>query len=172
MMRSEFLTLRLIHILGGIFWVGSLMYTSFFLVPVVRSSPAVAGQVMAGLQRRRLFLILPIVALLTILSGIRLLMIASGGFSDAYLSTAPGRAYSVGGVAAIVAFLLSLIVSRPAFVHVGKLSASLATITDEGGRQRITAEIQRLNKRATVANGIVLVLLVSTAISMAIARYL
>src|SRR5687768_13138999 len=108
MMRSEFLTLRLIHILGGIFWVGSLMYTSFFLVPVVRSSPAVAGQVMAGLQRRRLFLILPIVALLTIVSGIRLLMIASGGFSDAYLSTAPGRAYSVGGVAAIVAFLLSL----------------------------------------------------------------
>jgi uncharacterized membrane protein len=171
-MKAEFLTLRLVHILGGIFWVGSLMYTSFFLVPVIRSSPAVAGQVMAGLQRRRLFLILPIVALLTIASGIRLLMITSAGFSDAYLSTFPGRTYSAGAVAAIVAFLLSMLVSRPAFVHVGRLSASLTTITDEGGKQRITAEIQRLNRRATVANGIVLVLLLFTAVSMATARYL
>jgi uncharacterized membrane protein len=171
-MKAEFLVLRLVHILGGIFWVGSLMYSSFFLVPVVRSSPAVAGQVMQGLQRRRLFLILPTVALLTIASGIRLLMITSAGFSDAYLSTTPGRTYSAGAVAAIVAFLLSMFVSRPAFVHVGRLSASLATSTDEGGRQRITAEIQRLNRRATIANTIVLVLLLFTAMSMATARYL
>jgi uncharacterized membrane protein len=171
-MRAEFLVLRLVHVLGGVFWVGSLMYSSFFLVPVVRASPAVAGQVMAGLQRRRLFLILPTVALLTIASGIRLLMITSAGFSDAYLSTSPGRAYSAGGGAAIVAFLISMLVSRPAFVHVGRLSASLATTTDEGGRQRITAEIQRLNRRSTVANGIVLVLLLFTAMAMATARYL
>ena len=171
-MRAEFLVLRLVHILGGIFWVGSLMYSSFFLIPVVRSSPAVAGQVMTGLQRRRLFLILPTVALLTIASGIRLLMITSAGFSEVYLSSTPGRTYSAGAVAAIVAFLLSLLVSRPAFVHVGMFNASLANITDEGGRQRITAEIQRLNRRATVANGIVLVLLLFTAMSMATARYL
>lgn len=171
-MKAELLTLRLVHILGGIFWVGSLMYSSFFLVPVVRSSPGVAGQVMAGLQRRRLFLVLPIVALLTIASGTRLLMITSTGFSDAYLSTVPGRTYSAGAVAAIVAFLLSMFVSRPAFVHVGRLSASLATTTDEGGRQRITAEIQRLDRRSTVANGIVLVLLLFTVVSMATARYL
>jgi uncharacterized membrane protein len=171
-MKAEFLVLRLVHVLGGIFWVGSMMYSSFFLVPVVRSSPAVAGQVMAGLQRRRLFVIMPIVALLTIASGIRLLMITSAGFSDSYLSTTPGRTYSAGGVAAIVAFLLAVLVSRPAFVHIGKLSASLANTTDEGGRQRITAEIQRLNRRSTIANGIVLVLLVFTAVAMATARYL
>jgi uncharacterized membrane protein len=171
-MKAEFLVLRLVHILGGIFWVGSLMYTSFFLVPVVRSSPAVAGQVMAGLQKRRLFIILPIVALLTIASGLRLLMIASAGFDGVYFSTSAGRTYSAGGVAAIVAFLLSMLVSRPAFVHVGKLGASLATTTDEAGRQRITAEMQRLNRRATVANGIVVVLLLLTAAGMATARYL
>ena len=171
-MIAELLVLRLVHVIGGIFWVGGMMYSSFFLVPVVRSSPAVAGQVMAGLQKRRLFLILPTVALLTIASGIRLLMIASAGFSDAYLSTIPGRTYSAGAVAAIVAFLLAVLVSRPAFVHVGKLSGSLATTTDEGGKQRITAEIQRLNRRATIANTIVVVLLLFTAMTMATARYL
>lgn len=171
-MKAEFLVLRLIHILGGIFWVGGLMYTSFFLVPVVRSSPSIAGQVMAGLQKRRLFIILPIVALLTIASGTRLMMIVSAGFSDTYLETTAGRTYSIGGVAAIIAFLLSLLVSRPAFVHVGRLSASLATTLDEAGRQRISAEIQRLNQRAAVANGIVVALLMLTAAGMATARYL
>jgi uncharacterized membrane protein len=171
-MKAELLVLRLVHILGGIFWVGSLMYTTFFLVPVVKSSPAVAGQVMAGLQKRRLFIVLPTVALLTIASGIRLLWIASAGFEESYLSTSMGRAFSAGAGAAIIAFLLSMLVSRPAFVHVGRLAASLATTTDEAGRQRITAEMQRLNQRAAVANGIVVALLLFTAAGMATARYL
>jgi uncharacterized membrane protein len=171
-MNAELLVLRLVHVLGGIFWVGGMMYSSFFLVPVVRSSPAVAGPVMAGLQKRRLFIILPVVALLTIASGIRLLMIVSAGFSDSYLSTNTGRALSVGAGAAIIAFLISMFVSRPAFVHAGKLGASLAATTDEGGRQRISAEMQRLNGRASVANSIVVVLLMLTAAAMATARYL
>ena len=170
-MTAELLVLRLVHVLGGIFWVGSLMYTSFFLVPVVRSSPAVAGPVMAGLQQRRLFVVLPTVAILTMLSGIRLLMIASAGFSDSYLSTNTGRAFSVGAGAAIIAFLISMFVSRPAFVHAAKLGASLSA-TDEPGRQRIMAEVQRLNRRAAIANTIVLVLLLVTAAAMATARYL
>ena len=171
-MTAELLVLRLVHVLGGIFWVGSLMYTSFFLVPVVRSTPAVAGQVMAGLQKRRLFVVLPTVALLTMLSGIRLMMIASAGFSDSYLSSNTGRAFSAGAGAAIIAFLISMFVSRPAFVHAAKLGASLSTSADEPGRQRIMAEVQRLNRRAAIANTIVLVLLLLTAATMATARYL
>jgi uncharacterized membrane protein len=171
-MLAELLVLRLVHILGGIFWVGGMMYSTFFLVPVVRSSPAVAGTVMAGLQKRRLFVVLPTVALLTIASGSRLFMIDSGGFSDAYFASNVGRAYEVGGIAAIVAFLISMFVSRPAFVHAVKLGASLSTTTDEPGRQRILAEVQRLNQRAGIANTIVVVLLLLTAVTMATARYL
>jgi uncharacterized membrane protein len=171
-MKAEILVLRLIHILGGIFWVGGLMYTSFFLVPVVRSSPAVAGPVMAGLQKRRLFIVLPTVALLTMASGFRLLMLNSAGFSGSYFSTNAGRTYGAGAVAAILAFLISMLVSRPAFVHVGKLAASLATTTDEAGRARIAAEMARLNQRAGIANLLVVVLLMLTAAGMATARYL
>lgn len=171
-MKAELLTLRLIHIFGGIFWVGSLMFTSFFLVPVIRSSPAVAGQVMAGLQRRRLFTILPIVAFLTIASGLRLLAIASAGFSRAYFSTPIGRTFATSAVAATVAFLLSVLISRPGFVRIGRLGASLATTTDEGARQRITAEMQRLTRRVTISNGLVVVLLLSAAAGMTIARYI
>lgn len=171
-MKAEILILRLVHIFGGIFWVGSLFFTSFFLVPAIRSSPAVAGQVMAGLQKRRLFTILPIVALLTMASGLRLLSFASAGFAGAYFGTPPGRTFAVSATAAIVAFLLSVLVSRPGFVRVGRLGASLATAADEGARQRITAEMQRLTRRVTIANGLVVVLLVLAAAGMATARYI
>jgi uncharacterized membrane protein len=171
-MNAELLVLRLVHILGGIFWVGSLMFTSFFLQPTLSSSPAVAGQVMAGLQKRRLFILLPIVALLTILSGVRLLWIVSVGFSDAYLSTPTGRTFSAGAGAAIVGFLLSLLVVRPGFLKVGRLGATLATATDQAARQSISGEMQRISRRVTIANAIVAVLLLSAAASMAIARYI
>lgn len=170
-MNAELLVLRLVHILGGIFWVGSLMFTSFFLMPALGSSPAVAGQVMAALQKRRLFTLLPIVALLTILSGIRLLWIVSVGFSEAYLSTPTGRTFSASAVAAIVAFLLSLLVSRPGFVRVGRLSAALGATTDEAARERISAEMQRLRRRVSIANAVVAALLLLTAAGMAVARY-
>jgi uncharacterized membrane protein len=172
MMKAELLTLRVIHIVGGIFWVGSMLYTTFFLAPSLRSSPQVAGQVMAGLQKRRIFIILPIVALLTIASGIRLLWIASAGFDDSYLSTSTGRAFSLGAAAAIVAFLLAVLVSRPAFERVVKLGASLAAATDDGARQGLVMEMQRMSRRAGIANAMVVVLLLVAAVSMATARYL
>lgn len=171
-MKAELLVLRLVHVLGGIFWVGGMMYSTFFLVPALGDSPAVAGQLMAGLQKRRLFLILPIVALLVILSGIRLMWIASAGFSDSYLQTPTGRTFSASALAAIVAFLLSVLVSRPTFVRIARLGASLAGITDQGEKERISAQMQRLRRWVTVANGIVVVLLLFAASGMAIARYM
>jgi uncharacterized membrane protein len=170
-MKAELLTLRLIHILSGIFWVGSMIFTTFYLAPVIRSSPALAGQVMAGLQKRRLFIALPIAALLTIASGLRLLSIASVGFSGSYFSTPTGRTLGTAAVAATIAFLLSLIISRPGFVRVGRLGASLADAPDDGARQRIGAEIARLSRRVAISNALVVVLLLLAAAGMAIARY-
>ena len=72
-MSTELVVLRLVHILGGIFWLGSGLFTTFFLIPALgRAGPAAAGPVMGALQQRRLFTVLPVVALLTILSGVRL----------------------------------------------------------------------------------------------------
>ncbi len=171
-MKAELLTLRVVHILSGIFWVGSMIFTTFFLAPVIRASPALAGQIMAGLQKRRLFVILPTVALLTIVSGTRLMWIASAGFSDSYFATATGRTFVNGATAATIAFLLAVLVSRPGFVKVGRLGASLVSATDEDARQRISAEMQKIGRRVAIANVLVAVLLLFAAASMAIARYM
>lgn len=172
-MQAEIVVLRLVHILGGIFWVGSGLFTSLFLMPTLARSGPVAAQVMAGLQRRRLFTALPVAAVLTILSGLRLMWILSAGFSREYFATSVGHTLASAGGAAIVAFIFALTVVRPAAMRAGRLAESLANASlSEGERQRIGAEMGRLGRRSAVASAIVVALLVLAAAGMAVARYL
>jgi uncharacterized membrane protein len=171
-MTAEIIVLRLVHILGGIFWLGSGLFTSLFLVPALgRLGPAGAGPVMGALQQRRLFAVLPLVAVATILSGARLLHIASSGFASTYFATSTGRTLLWSGIAAITGFLLSLVVARPAMLRAGQLGASMSTLSDAERGAR-AAEIDRLRRRGGLASGVATVLLVVAAAGMAVARYL
>ena len=170
-MHAEILVLRLIHILSGIAWVGSGIFTSFFLVPVLSSSPAVMGQVMAGLQRRRMFIILPTVATLTILSGLRLLWIASAGFGSSYFATGTGRTFALSGLAAIVAYVLAYGVARPLAGRMGAIAATLNGVTEPSERDRLAAHLARLQRRATMATMMAVGFGIIAASGMAIARY-
>ncbi len=170
-MHAEFLALRLIHILSAITWLGSGIFTFFFLVPALSSSPPVMGQVIAGLQKRRLFLILEIAAGLTILSGIRLLWIDSAGFNDSFMATGMGRTLSIGGSAAIIAAIFSFGVSQPARLKAGRIGASLATSTDAAERARLALQLDRLRKRAVVGSALAVGFGLLAASAMAIARY-
>jgi uncharacterized membrane protein len=167
----EIFLLRLIHIVGGTFWVGSALFTSLFLVPALATSGANASQVFAALRERRLFTLLPLVAVLTIASGLRLMWITSVGFAPSYFASAAGRVFASSGTAAIVAFLLSLLVARPASARSAQLGASLASLPEDK-RARLAVELTRLRRRGAVASGTAVTLLVLGAAGMAVARYL
>jgi uncharacterized membrane protein len=171
-MIAELLVLRLVHILGAIFWLGSGLFTSFFLVPALAQSGAAAGQVMAGLQQRRLFTVLPTVALLTILSGLRLMWITSGGFSRAYFASPVGHTYALSGMAAIISFFVGMLIARPAAVRAANLGRALSTSADSAAKVSLTAEIDQMRRRSTIAGTIAIALLVLSAAGMAVARYL
>jgi uncharacterized membrane protein len=171
-MSPELLVLRLVHILGSMFWVGSGLFTTFFLVPALTTAGPAAAPVMGALQQRRLFTILPIVALATILSGVRLMWIASGGFGAAYFESPSGATYAVAAVASIVAFLLSLGVSRPMAVRSVQLAGELARAPEGEPRATLAAELARVRRRGAVATSIGVSLLVIAAAGMAVARYL
>ncbi|MEX2177841.1 MAG: hypothetical protein WD801_03965 [Gemmatimonadaceae bacterium] len=168
-MYAELLVLRLIHILGGVFWVGSAMFMMFFLGPALAKAGPSGGAVMSGLAARKLFTWLPVSALLTMLSGARLMMIASGGDAHWFVHRV-GHFYSVSAAFAVIAFLIGMVVSRPAMMRVGKLTQSAAS--DETSIALITAEVAKLQKRAAIATAIAVVLLVLSAAGMAVARYL
>jgi uncharacterized membrane protein len=173
-MHAEILVLRVVHILSGIFWMGSGVFISFFLMPALAQSAPMAGQVMAALQQRRLFTALPIAAVLTIVSGLRLMWIMSLEFSRVYFATSMGHVLASAGGAAIVAFLIALFVARPAGMRVVTLAGLLANAASlsESERRRIGVEMDAARRRGAAANMTAVALLVLSATGMAVARYM
>src|SRR5215208_4208912 len=113
-MQAELLVLRVVHVLGAIFWVGGSTFAALFLMPAATQAGAAGGQVMAILVRRKVFVIFPIVGVVTMLAGIRLMMITSTGFRREYFAMASGKTYAVSAILAVVALLLGIVVARPA----------------------------------------------------------
>ena len=61
--------LRLLHVGLGVFWAGTIFFIVLYLEPSVRAAGPAGGAVMQGLQERRLMTVLPVVALLTLVTG-------------------------------------------------------------------------------------------------------
>ena len=171
-MTGLIITLRIVHVLSAIFWVGTALFTGLFLFPALASSGPAAGPVMGGLQRRHLMTVLPIVAILTLLSGFTLFYLVSGGAMGAYARTSVGRAFSMAGGFALIGFLIGMFVARPAGLNAAKLGRELAALPAGAQRDAMQQQLVSLQKRAGVASVSQSVLLVAAAVGMAIARYL
>jgi uncharacterized membrane protein len=170
-MTAEILVLRLLHVVGGIFWVGATLLQGLFLFPALMESGPAAGAVMAGLQKRKLMSILPVVAILTILSGARLMMIGSASSGGAYFQSNMGRTLTLGAAAGIIALAIGMMVGRPSAMRAGQLNARMAKASD-AERSTLAAELAAITRRAGVASKTVTVLLLIAASAMAVARYL
>ena len=169
---AEVIVLRLVHILGGMFWVGTALFTSVFLLPALGEGGGARQAVLAGLQRRRLFAVMPLVAIFTILSGARLMWITSGGFAGSYFASAMGLTYGVSGALAVLSFVLGIIIVRPTGVRMGAIGADLARATDDSRRAALSAEMGKLQRRNERASLVVVLLVVLAGAGMAVARYL
>lgn len=170
-MSAELVVLRLVHVLGGIAWVGFAAFNTYFLGPALGASGPAAGAVMAKLQERKLFTVLPWIALATMLSGLRLLMLTSTGFSAAYFETRGGFTYAAGGAAALVGFFIALLLTRPSMVRAGALLVQRAAASPDEQR-RIDGQVARLRAKAGVSGQVSTLLLLASAAAMALARYL
>jgi hypothetical protein len=143
-----------------------------FLEPSLRSLGPDGGKVMIRFFERGYLRLLPSVAIVTILSGVWLLWIVSGGFDPAWMRSGSGIALSTGGTIAIIAFALGLAVMRPAAVHIWDIARRLPQETDEAVRNALMAEMGRLRGRSQLGARLVFSLLVVAVGLMAIARYL
>ena len=164
------ITLRLLHIVLGVLWVGMVFLTTIFLIPSLYEAGPAAGAVMQALQRRRVMTVVPIIGLVTLLSGLALYWLVSDGFDPAYMRSTIGRTLGIGAAFAIAGFVVGIAVLRPATMKAGALAASLAT-ANESDRPAISAEMMRLRSRAITSGRIVTLLLVLAVAMMAIARY-
>lgn len=171
-MHALMIALRLLHILSGVFWAGTLFFIVTFLEPSVRAAGPEGGRVMQRLQQRHYLDIMPVIAGLTILSGLALYWRVSVGFSVEWVTSPLGLSFTVGGLAAIVAFVVGVFVMRAAALRAGALGQSLEQLTQGPAREAQLAQVQALRRRAATSARWVAALLAIGVIGMAVARYL
>ena len=161
---------RLIHILAGIFWVGSVFVIAGFLMPTARETGREGGRFMQHLaQRRRLPMFLSIAGLLTVLSGFVLYGRLVSSTHGQWASTRPGIVYGLGALAAIVGGITGSAISGSAARRLGAIGATAGTAGPSAEQQ---AEMGRLQARMALGSRITAGLLAVAAGAMAVARYL
>ena len=162
--------LRLIHILAGIFWVGTAFLLAGFLVPALRTSGPEGGRFIQNLmQRQRLQLFIGIAMLLTILSGATLYGRMAASTHGTWAGTRQGITFGIGGLAAILGAFAGAMISGAA----GRRMAAIGQSLGGGGpTAEQQAELGRLQARVALDTRLAAGFLAVAAGSMAIARYL
>ena len=151
------IVLRLVHIGSGAMWVGMMAFMTFYLTPALAEVGPDAGKVMQALQKQKIMIVMPVIALLTIISGMWLMMRLYAGPSD-FAASRMGMALNVGALSAIVAFLIGVIFMRP-------LMDKAMAATDPAAAQKLRA------RGATLSRWVARLLMLALG-AMAVARYL
>ena len=119
----EYHVLLFLHILSTIVWAGGAIVLGFFVVPSILDAGPAAGAVMAGVVKRRLPILISIVATVAILTGLRLYMMR---FVASWVVTPQGLALTIGGILGLGAWVLGVFIQRPLAQQLGVLGASIA----------------------------------------------
>jgi uncharacterized membrane protein len=167
-----FYALRFIHIVVGVFWVGTIVFVAFYLLPTVRAVGPAGGPVMQQLtQVRRLPTALLVAGVLTVLSGLTLYWNDSAGFkSKEWLASGTGMTFGFGAAMAILTLVIGSAVNSPTAKRIGALGAA---IREAGGPPSAdqAAQMQRLQNRLLSAQRLTAVLLLLATAAMSVARY-
>jgi len=161
------IVLRLLHIVGGVFWVGTAIFSRFFLFPTMAAT-AESGQAFmrhlttkAGLTAR-----VTLASYLTVISGAILYWIDSQGFTSAWQTSGAGLGFGLGALAGLVGFGFGQIVGRNASI-IGKLSSQIhGAPTPEQ-----TAALDQARRKMNSASATSTAFLIASLVFMATARY-
>jgi uncharacterized membrane protein len=163
--------LRILHIVVGVFWVGTVVFMAAFLSPSVRAAGPAGGAVLQQLMgARRLPLWLMGAMAVTLLSGLGLYWRDSAGFQSAWLGSGTGKTFGLGAVVAFGASIVGVAVNMPT----GRRLAEITGRLHSAGRPPTPEEqatLAALQARLAKASVIVATLLVLATLLMAIARY-
>ncbi|HEX7434808.1 MAG TPA: hypothetical protein VF326_14250 [Anaerolineaceae bacterium] len=163
--------LRSIHILSGIFWVGTAFFFVLFLEPTLKAAGPAGGTVMGRLTLTRFPLLMAVASILTVVIGFVMYLIDSHGFQANWILSAPGISMTIGSLAGIAAFIEGLVVQMPAS---NRMAALQKEILAAGGQPTPAQmkEMQSIQEKITNASRSGAVLMLIAVLGMAIAREL
>lgn len=163
------IVLRIVHIVTGVFWAGSVFLLVSYLAPTFKAVGPDAGKVFAELRRRKLFERLPMVAGLTIISGFWMfaLMSQNGDWARGPEALVLG----VGAIAAIIGLLIGVFVMRANTLKAADLMQTVGPMPAGADKDAKMAQVQAMRGKATMGGRLTATLLLIAVIAMAIARY-
>lgn len=161
--------LRTIHILSGIFWVGTAFFFVLFFEPTIKAAGPAGGTVMGRLTLTQFPMVMALSSILTVAAGVLLYLIDSGGFQINWISTPSGVTMTIGSVAGILAFLMGLTIQMPASARMAALQKEIQAA---GGLPTPSqmAEMHVLQDKISNATRWEAVLMVIAVLGMTIAR--
>jgi uncharacterized membrane protein len=162
-MYAELLTLRLLHITAGAFWVGTSLLSALFLLPSIQAAGPSASGLLRRLFARAFGRAIPIAALVTVLAGLRLYWRISSGFNPAWIRLPSGLCYTAGGILGVAAFVVGA-------AHTGPTGARLMKLLPDPG-EAMSGEAQAVMSRLARSVRWTAVLVTAAVSLMAIARY-
>ena len=166
-MLLDIIVLRLLHIISGAFWVGTILFMVMFLRPRLREFSSGVDRRLTGSVERVVGTATGVSGLITVVAGIALALRLRWGHLDTFFNTGWGYAILVGFIAAMAAFVAGGLS--------GGTSARLASITDgfadaPPGDDEL-AQVQELDARLVRLERIHALFIVIAVASMASARF-
>ena len=163
--------LRIFHVFAGALWFGAAISYLFFFKPSVKAIGPAGPQYMQSLTERRKYPVFMIsTSLLTVLAGGILYWFSSGGFNAAWIASGPGIGFSIGSLAALVAFLVGNFGIGPTAAQLGALGQQIGASVGSPTPEQINT-LQALEKKLSRAELVDFVMLVIAMLTMATARY-
>ena len=150
-MTSTFFVVLILHALCGALWVGAAVIAALFLTPAARDLGPDGMKMMLALRKRGFVAYMPVIATLTVLSGIWLYWRFTAGFSAEVSRSHTGMAYGIGGLLGLIALIIGGAVLSASVVKAMKLSTEAASLPEGPDRkQRLSATraAHRLLRRA------------------------
>ena len=162
------LILRLLHIIGGVFWVGGALAMNFFVAPTMRATGD-AGKQFAGhlMGKTRFSNAMMGAGIASIAAGFILYGIDSNWFTSDWQSSGPRIGFSIGALFALIG-LVTGIMNGNNNKAMGQLGARIQGKPTPEQAARLGA-IQKQQSWVVPANTYSLIL---ALVFMAIARYL
>ena len=160
-MTTFYLLVRFLHVLAGAIWVGMATFSAFFLMPAMKEVGPDGAKVMAALERRGLVAFIPIVVIVSVLSGVWLYWRYTGGFSPEISRSHAGMAFGTGGALGILAAIIGIAIVSRSLAKATALTKQAMTLP-EAQRGSVMAPVAGLRQRAMMGARIVAVLVIIT----------
>jgi uncharacterized membrane protein len=162
------LVMRLLHVFGGVVWVGGALIMNFYIVPTIGAT-AQAGKQFAGhlMLKTRFSMMMSAAAILTVLAGGYFYWRDSQGFTSGWTSAGPGIGFGIGGAAALVGFVFGIMVGQLN----KKMSVIGGQIKGEPTSEEL-AQFQGVQKQLKLVGTVNVVSLIIATVFMSVSRYL